>query len=407
MATCVQRKFKTKYSPIEVYMQNRESLSHQRREKMKDMYDTIILDGVVTEYGINRNGDVYSFRYDQLLRSTISQGKRKVVICYEKDGYWHYRGIWIDRLVALTYIPNPNNCKYIRHKNHDLLDDSVENVEWTNEKPNGASGYSRKELSDIFNKIQNKYYDDPKIISKKYNLREWVVIWIKMVIHHMEEENIEISANSFLSGFETPIIDGVPNDRYGINRFGVLHQIFGDRYRIGSLNPFGYTTVTVVGVKHLCMMHRIVAETFIPNPDNLPEAHHKNGITCDPCVWNLAWVTHQENMSEASYLGQLKRGIDRKRSTTYTDAQIHDVCKLLCEKRYPMDKISEITGVNYNVIKMIRRGESWQHISQYYNLPYVVFRSGKYAYEDKEKAKTINERIRKQMERSSYGAGNT
>ena len=43
------------------------------------------------------------------------------------------------------------------------------------------------------------------------------------------------------------------------------------------------------------LLHRIVAETFIPNPFNKPEVDHINGIRTDNNVCNLRWVTRTEN----------------------------------------------------------------------------------------------------------------
>ena len=51
-------------------------------------------------------------------------------------------------------------------------------------------------------------------------------------------------------------------------------------------------------------VHRLVAMSFIPNPNNKKEVNH---IDCNPLnnnVFNLEWVTHKENMSYMSKLGR-------------------------------------------------------------------------------------------------------
>ena len=41
--------------------------------------------------------------------------------------------------------------------------------------------------------------------------------------------------------------------------------------------------------------HRLVAEHFIPNPDNLPEVNHKDSNKSNPCVNNLEWSSREDN----------------------------------------------------------------------------------------------------------------
>lgn len=89
--------------------------------------------------------------------------------------------------------------------------------------------------------------------------------------------------------------------KYQISNCGRLKSLIpyrGQRehLRKPSLAGAGYYYVTLAPQNECRYIHRLVAETFIPNPDNLPEVNHKDEDKRNNHLENLEWCSHLYNI---------------------------------------------------------------------------------------------------------------
>lgn len=93
-----------------------------------------------------------------------------------------------------------------------------------------------------------------------------------------------------IEGFDGYFIDrtgAVFSNRRGELRPRKLHYINGGYLRVN---------MRVGGVTKCKLVHRLVAERFVPNPDNKPEVNHRDGDKENNSHNNLEWVTRGENL---------------------------------------------------------------------------------------------------------------
>lgn len=94
-------------------------------------------------------------------------------------------------------------------------------------------------------------------------------------------------------------------DYYISNDSKIYSLKYGKKKEIkGWVQKTGYRAVTLDGKKY--NLHRLVAQTFIPNPNNYPIINHIDGNKLNNNIDNLEWCTYSHNFKEAVRLGLIK-----------------------------------------------------------------------------------------------------
>jgi hypothetical protein len=82
---------------------------------------------------------------------------------------------------------------------------------------------------------------------------------------------------------------------YSVSREGHILGKQGTVLSTKCKDPYVLVNLCIKGKVFRKRVHRVVAEHFIPNPENLPQVDHIDGNKKNDCVDNLRWVTRMEN----------------------------------------------------------------------------------------------------------------
>lgn len=103
------------------------------------------------------------------------------------------------------------------------------------------------------------------------------------------------------------------------------------------------------------LVHRLVANNFIPNPDNKPCVNHKDGDKLNNNVSNLEWVTHKENTKHAIDSGLINKLGKNEGRIKYTNQQCATVIARVANGMTYI-RAGSIYGMPYSTVAHLMRG---------------------------------------------------
>ena len=142
----------------------------------------------------------------------------------------------------------------------------------------------------------------------------------------------------------------------------ISERVFAERLIGRTIDRYGYVkrVLSKNGKNSYFTEHRLVAISFIDNPDDKATVNHINGIKTDNRVENLEWCTNKENTHHSIAIGlQDQKGI-KHHKCKLTEEQVLEIRKIgFSQTRM---SLSKKYGVSRTNILGIIRGKFWKHI---------------------------------------------
>lgn len=132
----------------------------------------------------------------------------------------------------------------------------------------------------------------------------------------------------------------------------------------GYKNKKGYMVINLTSnnkeiKKKNVLIHRLVAETFIPNPKNYPYINHKDGNKSNNNVNNLEWCNNSMNQLHAFANGLQKGGCEHNNSKLTYDNVLFIKNNI---NKYKQIELANMFNISSKAIYQIKKGITYKNV---------------------------------------------
>lgn len=256
-------------------------------------------------YMISNKGQIYSTITNKILKQHIRNGYPAV--CLTKvDG--STKTINIHQIMAETFILKPiiNEKLVINHRDGNKTNNNATNLEWMTYSGNRISALENNQTK-VYTRRVAQYDLNNNLLATFESIRE---ASIKTGVPEKQIPRVCKGNRKTTYGYIWKYVDQGNDDpngygkpvpgfeNYLVTNDGRIYSKMMKKWLKMRQHPSGYMAVNLCNnnFQKPFYVHQLVAQLYIPNPNNKKFVNHKNGIKNDNNVTNLEWVTGNENM---------------------------------------------------------------------------------------------------------------
>jgi hypothetical protein len=238
-------------------------------------------------------------KIDIVENSVFDDKEWKYILEYENRYIINKKGDVISLLTNKTKVDNFNikfekNYKKIKlYDNNGIAKEfSIHRLVYSTFSNTKIKEFGDKVVDHIDRNTFNNNFENLRLVSQSENAKNC----IRQA--HFKKKNIIPKTSNFIpiKTINKKMHKGVDFSNYHINEYGDIKNIITNKI----LCPYAHLNYSKISIQNkLFLVHRLVASTFIENPNNYEIVNHKDRDRSNNHVSNLEWVTHKENMEHA------------------------------------------------------------------------------------------------------------